>query len=76
VTPRAGTTPSVDPTEIAPPDVPTADLALIVDMDASKPGIQSSRDLNPGDVFRVAVVVVGAPAYNNNMGGIAAFNST
>ncbi len=74
VTPRAGTTPAVDPTEIAPPDVATADLAVIVDMDASKPGIQSSRDLNPGDVFRVAVVVVAAPQFNNDIGGIAAFN--
>ena len=74
VTPRAGTTPAVDPTEIAPPNVPTADLALVVDMDASKPGIQSSRDLNPGDVFRVAVVVVAAPQFNNDIGGIAAFN--
>jgi hypothetical protein len=43
-------------------------------MDASTPGIQSSRDVHPGDTFRVAIVAVNIPPYNNNMGGIYALN--
>ncbi len=56
VTPIAGTTPVIDPTEVAPPDPQPSDLRAMVDVDASKPGIQTSREVNPGDTFRVAIV--------------------
>jgi len=72
--PPAGVTPQVDPTEIAPPNPPSGDLQLYVDLDASKPGIQSTRTVSVGDVFRVAVVVVNVPQFNGNLGGLAAFN--
>jgi len=74
VEPRAGTTPVVDPAEIAPPNVDTSELSLIVDMDASAPGIQSSRDVNTGDVFKVSIVLTNIPPSENNLGGLAAFN--
>jgi len=74
VQPKPGTTPVIDPTQIAPPNVSTADLSLVVDMDASTPGIQSSRDVNPGDVFQVGIVLTNIPPNQNNIGGIAAFN--
>ncbi len=72
--PPPGVTPAVDPTEIAPPNPPSNDLQLYVDLDASQPGIQSSRTVNVGDVFRVAVVAVNVPAYTGSVGGLAAFN--
>lgn len=73
-TPPTGVTPVVDPTEIAPPDVTTSSIEMIVDMDASRAGIQSSRDVNPGDTFRVAIVATNIPPVVNDLGGIAAFN--
>ena len=43
-------------------------MQIIVDADASAPGIHSSRIVNEGDVFRVAIVVA------NPTESIAAFN--
>lgn len=73
-TPAPGVTPIVDPTQIAPAQVSTSALELFVDMDAAQPGIQSSRDVNPGDTFRVAIVVSNVPPARDNQGGVAAFN--
>jgi hypothetical protein len=77
--PPPGTTPVIDPTTIAAPDgpPPATDpgvdpnaLQLAVDLDAAAPGIQSTRDVAVGDVFRVAVVVLNIP----DNAGLAAFN--
>jgi hypothetical protein len=72
--PPPGTTPAVDPTNVAPPQPAGDQLEFLVDVDASTPGIQSSRDIKPGDVFRVAVVLANAPSDDD--GRIAAFNFT
>lgn len=73
VTPISGTTPVVDPTEIAPPDPESSDLRFVIDADASKPGIQASREVNPGDTFRVAVV---AANVGESTGGLSAVQWT
>ena len=73
-TPPSGAT--IDSREIAPPNPPDNTRQLIVDMDASKPGIQSSRDVKVGDVFRVGIVVVNAPVYQNNTGGVSTVQFT
>jgi hypothetical protein len=72
--PPPGVTPQVDSTVIAPPDPPSNDLQLLIDLDASTPGIQSTRDVKVGDVFRASVVIVNAPQFENDAGGIGAFN--
>jgi hypothetical protein len=59
---------SIDPTTIAPPDPTVAGLQILVDADASRPGIQATRTVKRGDVFRAAVVAANA---NED---IAAFN--
>ncbi|MDP9238109.1 MAG: hypothetical protein M3P30_12070 [Chloroflexota bacterium] len=74
VPPKGGTTPVVDPTEIAPANVSSGDLAFYIDLAASTPGIQSTRDVNPGDVFQVGVVLANVPPNQNNLGGLAGFN--
>jgi hypothetical protein len=74
VSPRPGTTPRIDPTAIAAPQPALGRLRLIVDTDASALGIQPSRDVNPGDTFRVAVVLAGAPPFDGVGGGVASFN--
>lgn len=81
--PPPGVTPSVDSTQVAdanPPDAqctsPTAGCGVIVDMDASTPGIQASRTVKVGDIFRVGVVFVKVPPYVNTIGGLNAFNFT
>jgi hypothetical protein len=66
--PPPGVTPRVDPTSVAPPDPPSQELRLLVDMDASTAGIQTSRNVQVGDVFRVGVVIV------NATGSMSAFN--
>lgn len=76
VKPRDGTTPVVDSTQIAPPNAPTDQISFIVDMDASTPGIQATRDVNRGDVFQVAIVLTNVPPNQNNLGGLAALNFT
>lgn len=76
VIPRSGTTPVIDPTEIAPPNTSTDQISWIVDMDASTPGIQATRDVNRGDVFQVAIVLTNVPPNANNLGGLAALNFT
>lgn len=60
---------SIDDDEIADPNPPQAGLQIILDMDATEEGIQSSRDVQVGDVIKVAVVAANLPA-----GGIPAFN--
>jgi len=74
VSPRPGTTPRIDAAVIAPPQPAAGSLRLIVDTDASALGIQLSRDVNPGDTFRVAVVLAGAPPFDGAGGGVASFN--
>lgn len=73
-TPAPGVTPIVDPTQIASPEVTASGIEYIVDMDASKAGVQASRDLNAGDTFRVAIIATNIPPVANNIGGLAAFN--
>jgi hypothetical protein len=73
VTPKAGITPIVDPTEIAEPQV-QGELHMVIDLDAATPGIQATRDVNVGDTIRVGVVIVNAPQHVNDLGGISAFN--
>jgi hypothetical protein len=82
--PPAGKTPAVDPTTIADPGGAPASggdgsgggapdpnaLQLAVDLDAATPGIQSTRDIAPGDVIRAAIVILNVPAGP----GISAFN--
>ena len=72
VKPKSGTTPVIDSTQIAPPNADTSEISFIVDMDASTPGIQSSRDVNVGDVFQVGIVLTNIPPLQDNLGGIAA----
>lgn len=71
VTPPAGTTPAADPTAVADPSAPGGELRLIIDANASEPGIQSSREVNVGDTFRVGVVVANAQSYSNDNGVVA-----
>lgn len=73
VTPAPGVTPIVDPTEIAEPEA-TGALRLVVDLDASRAGIQSTRDVNVGDTIRAAVAIVNAPQRVDDLGGVTAFN--
>lgn len=56
-----------DPDEVAPPEPNVNGLQLLIDADASEPGIQASRTVNAGDVIRVAIVAA-------NASDIAAFN--
>ena len=72
--PPPGVTPSVDSRTIAPPNPDTSALSVLIDMDASKPGIQSSRDINVGDIIRVGIVVTNAPPFDNNLGGLSGLN--
>lgn len=77
VAPPANATAVVDPTQIAPPDPQANDLRLIIDTDAAAAGIQSSRDVRPGDTIRVAVVLANAPPYGGGAGGgVSAFQFT
>lgn len=71
-----GATPVVDPTEIADAEPDASGLEFIVDMNASQPGIQATRDVNPGDTFKVAIVAMNVPPNQLNTGGITAFNFT
>jgi hypothetical protein len=60
---------AVDPPAIAPPNPSATGLQMLLDLDASTPGIQTSRTVSVGDVFRVAVVVTNVPPE-----GVSAFN--
>jgi hypothetical protein len=53
---------TIDPPTIAPPNVSTGALEFIVDANASEPGVQTSRTVRVGDVFRVAVVISNVPS--------------
>jgi hypothetical protein len=75
--PPPGVTPQIDPTEIAEPEPPSGQgMRMYIDLDASEPGIQSTRDVNVGDTFKVGVVVTGAPPLTNSGGGISAMQFT
>jgi hypothetical protein len=65
---------TTDPTTIADPQPDAGGVEIIIDLNASEPGIQSTREVNVGDIVRVGVVVANAPAYVNGEGGLAAFN--
>jgi hypothetical protein len=60
---------SIDSGEVALPDETDDGVQIVVDMDAALPGVQSSRTLSIGDVFRVAIVVTNVPS-----DGVSAFN--
>jgi Cohesin domain len=62
------------PTQIAPVSPPSSEIAFYIDLDASTPGIQMMREVNPGDVFQVGVVLANVPPNQNNLGGLAALN--
>lgn len=68
--PPPGSSPVVDSTEVAPPAVDDPGLKLIVDLDAAAFGVQSTRTVKVGDVFRVAIVVANVPDGE----GLASFN--
>ena len=67
-------TPVADSTEIAPAQAEAAGVTLLLDLDASTPGIQATRTVNAGDTLRVAVVITNAPAHQNGFGGVAALD--
>ncbi len=67
-------TPVVDSMAVAPPNVDAGGVSMLLDLDASTPGIQATRSVNVGDTFRVAVVVTNAPPYQNGLGGIDALD--
>jgi hypothetical protein len=60
---------SIDPNTIADPNVSTGGIEFIIDTNASQPGIQSSRDINVGDVINVAIVTTNVPGT-----GLSSFN--
>jgi hypothetical protein len=65
--PPAGAT--IDPPTIAQPNAAASGVEWIIDTNASEPGIQTSRTIKVGDVFRVAVVLTNVPSP-----GLGAFN--
>ena len=62
---------TIDPATVAPPNATASGIEFIIDTNASEPGIQSSRSVKVGDVFRVGVVVTNIPA--GNEAGLAGF---
>jgi hypothetical protein len=60
---------SIDPTTIADPQVNASGVEVIIDTNASEPGIQTTRSINVGDIVSVGVVVSNVPAE-----GLATFN--
>jgi hypothetical protein len=69
--PPDGATPSIDPDTIAEVEAPDHQLRIVIDMNASEPGIQRERTVKRGDRFKVGVVVFNAPPFSNNIGGIS-----
>jgi hypothetical protein len=57
---------SVDPPTLGSPD-PPGGFAVHIDLNASEPGIQTSRDIAVGDVIRVAVVIAD---YDHDIGAL------
>lgn len=51
---------TIDPKTIAAPDVTDNTLQAIIDLNASQPGIQTTRTVKVGDVIRVGIVIVNA----------------
>ncbi len=68
VTPRTRTAPVVDSTEIARPEPVTETPSLVVNMDATRAGVQPAREVRLGDTFRVAIVAVAMPP--NGLSGL------
>lgn len=66
--------PVADSTDVAPAQVEAAGVSMLLDLDASTPGIQATRSVNAGDTFRVAVVITNAPAHQGGFGGIDALD--
>jgi hypothetical protein len=58
---------TIDPATIADPGVSGGGTQFIIDTNASEPGIQTSRTVRVGDVFRVGVVLA-------NINDLATFN--
>lgn len=52
---------TIDPRTIAPPNATAGGIEWIVDLNASEPGIQTSRSVKVGDVVRVGIVVTNLP---------------
>lgn len=52
---------TIDPLTIAPPNATAGGIEWIVDLNASEPGIQTSRSVKVGDVVRVGIVVTNLP---------------
>lgn len=69
--PPDGASPSIDPDTIAEVEAPDDQLRIVIDMNASEPGIQRERTVKRGDRFKVGVVVFNAPPFSNNIGGIS-----
>ena len=59
---------SADPANITDPQPNASGVEIIVDLDASTPGIQSERTVSVGDTVRVAIVAT------NLSQGVSAFN--
>jgi hypothetical protein len=59
---------SADPANITDPQPNASGVEIIVDLDASTPGIQSERTVSVGDMVRVAIVAT------NLSQGVGAFN--
>ena len=70
--PPAGAT--IDPPTIADPNPGVSDIQLIIDLNASEPGIQSTRTVKVGDVLRVGLVMTNVPDFVGTQGGLAAFD--
>jgi hypothetical protein len=64
---------TIDPYDIAPPNASASGIEFIIDTNASEPGIQGTRTVKVGDVFRVGVVVTNIPAPSGGQGGLTAF---
>ena len=68
VSPPAGVQPATDPTTVADPAPAGGELRVIIDANASEPGIQSSREVNVGDKVRVGIVVANMGPGSNGAG--------
>ena len=72
-TPPAGA--SIDAKTIAAANPGVSDIQVIIDLDATQPGIQSTREIKVGDVIEVGVVIANVPAYDSSgSGGLTALN--
>lgn len=65
---------STDPTTVAAPEPDAGGVELIVDLNASEAGIQSTREIKVGDIVRVGLVIANVPPVSGGVGGLAAFD--